>query len=162
MQSFPNLKKKIGDDKRVGSSSLNLRKMATSITKETEVPELALRRRYSSGNIHMDAQASDPEEHAHSPVEDEEDKVKHKSVPTYKEARQNWAERCYNIERRKKEERLMQGKGNNNVDGMKTDKSVNSEEPHTRTEWFLLIENLTKNMLRPCVLDLKMGTRQYG
>jgi len=39
---------------------------------------------------------------------------------------------------------------------------VGVEEGTTRTEWFLLIENLTKNMIRPCVLDLKMGTRQYG
>ncbi|KAK3906476.1 inositol hexakisphosphate kinase 1 [Staphylotrichum tortipilum] len=50
--------------------------------------------------------------------------------------------------------------------GGKIPRPINPKEAQTqrdsRVEYFLLLEDLTAGMKRPCIMDLKMGTRQYG
>ncbi|PKS05561.1 hypothetical protein jhhlp_008078 [Lomentospora prolificans] len=50
--------------------------------------------------------------------------------------------------------------------GFKIPRPINPKEAQTqrdsRVDYFLLLEDLTAGMKRPCIMDLKMGTRQYG
>lgn len=45
---------------------------------------------------------------------------------------------------------------------MASQQSVAEADPVTRQEHFILMEDLTGRLKNSCVLDLKMGTRQYG
>lgn len=56
--------------------------------------------------------------------------------------------------------------GQNPSEFLRFPRPINPKEAQTQTdcrqEYFLLLEDLTAGMKRPCIMDLKMGTRQYG
>ncbi|KAG5519438.1 hypothetical protein PMAC_002065 [Pneumocystis sp. 'macacae'] len=84
----------------------------------------------------------------------------HKNLSSYIEAGINWSQRCFDLERAKRLKEL-QNQQAISITPISGD-FVDSLQDSTGIERFILIEDLASGMKRPCVLDLKMGTRQYG
>ncbi|THG92935.1 hypothetical protein EW145_g8530, partial [Phellinidium pouzarii] len=63
---------------------------------------------------------------------------------------------------RRSRSRSLQSHFSNGIDRGHSLMMSSSDERFSRQEHFILMEDLTGRLKKPCVLDLKMGTRQYG
>ncbi|KAA8908319.1 hypothetical protein FN846DRAFT_1011024 [Sphaerosporella brunnea] len=155
-----------GDPERRYSSSTDLRSLAKGqlsaegeslpgfSTPDSE-PAITPKLRRKTGRLSVssahefedDGYGGDREDEVFKMDEDHQEEVK-------KEVKKgSWAERC--MTRAASSPSVIHRDNNANT-------AFTDEPPKERVELFLLLEDLTAGMKSPCVLDLKMGTRQYG